>query len=251
MPYAFRTRFKKEIVAEFLPPARAARKQRVVIICDGAPTIPTTSSLVHFFSKKGLWAIYPRYRGAWESDGVFLRKSPHKDILDIIDELPRGFTSLWDGKRYYVKPDEIFIIANSFGGPAGILAARDPRVTKVVAISPVVDWQAPSKAEPINAHGFSLIQKTFGNGYRFGLREWKKLATGKFYNPARHAKEIDGSKLLIFHAHDDQSVRWNEVAKFAKQTGATLKLSKKGGHFSSKKIVPKYWKQISRFLKTP
>lgn len=250
MAWTLRTRFKKEIVAEFLPPARAAKRQRVVIICDGMPGMPTKSGLVEFFSKKGFWAIYPRYRGAWESDGVFLRRSPHEDVLDIIDELPRGFTSLWDGKRYRVKPDQIFIIASSFGGPAGILASRDPRVTKVVAISPVIDWRAPSKDEPLTWLG-EFVREAFGNGYRFGAREWAKLTTGKFYNPARHVREIDGSKILIFHARDDETVRSRESEIFARQTGATFKLFKKGGHLSARTIVPKYWKQISRFFKTP
>jgi len=243
-----RTRFAKEIVAEFLPPARAVKKQRVVIILDGMPSIPTKSSLVEFFSRKGFWAIYPRYRGAWESDGVFLRKSPEQDVIDIIDQLPRGFKSAWDGKTYRVQPDEIFLIAGSFGGPAGILASRDQRVTKVIAISPVVDWQAPSKAEPLDWLG-KVVRDAFGNGYRFGPREWKKLAGGKFYNPVRHAAEIDGEKLFIFHTRDDESVRAREVIQFAHATGATLKLFKTGGHLSTKHIVLKHWKQIAKFLR--
>ena len=89
----------------------------------------------------------------------------------------------------------------------------------------------------------------FGNGYRFGKKEAAKLRSGNFYSPLRHVKEIDGSKLLMFHAKDDESVRWNEVAKFAKATDATLKLLKKGGHLNSGKIVRKYWQQIGKFLK--
>ena len=248
MPYALRTRFAKEIVAEFLPPRRATKRQRVVITCDGAPSVPSKSSLLEFFSQKGFWAIHFRYRGTWESDGVFLREPPDKDVIDIIDSLPRGFISFWDGKKYRVQPDEIFIIASSFGGPAGILASRDPRVTKVICISPVVDWRAPSKAEPLDWMK-TFIQNAFGNGYRFGTAEWKKLASGTFYNPVRHIDEIDGSKLFIFHARDDESVRWNEVARFAQTTGAKLKLFNRGGHLSSKFIVAKYWPQIAKFFK--
>jgi alpha-beta hydrolase superfamily lysophospholipase len=243
MQHTLRRRFKKEIVAEYLPPARttrrrratgrATKRQRVMIILDGAPSIPTKSSLVHFFSRKGFLAIYPRFRGAWESDGVFLRKSPEQDVLDIIDSLPRG--------------SEIFIIAPSFGGPAGILASRDSRVVKVVCISPVVDWQAPSKAEPLPWLE-KFMHEAFGNGYRFGKNEWKKLSGGKFYNPMRHAAEIDGSKLLIFHARDDESVRSREVEKFARATGATLKLFKTGGHLSTVRTINRNWKQIKKFI---
>jgi len=150
-------------------------------------------------------------------------------------------------------PDEIIVIAASFGGPAGILASRDPRVKKVICISPVVDWQAPSKSEPLPWFK-KFIHDAFGNGYRFGSsanekRTWAKLASGKFYNPVRHTDEIDGSKLFIFHARDDESVRAREVVKFAHATGATLKLLKKGGHLSSSRIVPKYWPQIAKFLR--
>jgi dipeptidyl aminopeptidase/acylaminoacyl peptidase len=247
MAHTFRTRFAKDIVAEFLPPARMTKRQKAIIICGGMPGVPSKHGLVEFFSKKGFWAFYPRYRGSWESDGIFLRKSPERDVIDVIDALPKGFTSLWDGKKYKVIPDGIFLVAGSFGGPAGILASRDPRVKKVVAISPVVDWRAPSMAEPLDRLE-KFVHRAFGNGYRFGKREWSKLATGKFYSPVSHAKEIDGSKLLIFHAKDDESVRWNEVLEFARKTNAELKLFKKGGHLGSAHIVEKYWRQIAKFF---
>ncbi len=119
---------------------------------------------------------------------------------------------------------------------------------KVVAISPVVDWLAPSKAEPMDFF-MKFIREAFGNGYRFGKKEEMKLRNGNFYSPVRHGKEIDGSKLMIFHAKDDESVRWNEVRDFARETNAELKLFKKGGHLSSQHIVEKYWKQIVKFFK--
>jgi pimeloyl-ACP methyl ester carboxylesterase len=263
MPYALRTRFKKEIVAEFLPAIvkrrrgkKVSAKNRVVIILDGMPTIPSKRNLIDFFSRKGYWVFHPRYRGSWESDGKFLEKSPEQDVLDVIDGLSKGFQSLDydDHKKYRVMPDEIIVIASSFGGPAGILASRDPRVKKVICVSPVVDWQAPSKSEPLPWFK-KFVHDAFGNGYRFGSnaneeRTWKKLARGKFYNPVRHVAEIDGSKLLIFHARDDESVRAREVIEFTNATGAILKLLKKGGHLSSSRIIPKYWPQIAKFFRT-
>lgn len=262
MAYPLRTRFAREIVAEFLPPTRTTRgggkrstklaHTKVAIILDGAPSIPSKRALLKFLSRKGYWAFHPRYRGAWESDGVFLRRPLDEDVIDIIDELP---------KKCGARPDEIVLIASSFGGPAGILASRDPRVSKVVCISPVVDWRAPSKAEPLD-RAANFFREGFGNGYRFGTssnansaasktaahRAWRKLASGKFYNPAAHASEIDGSKIFIFHARDDQSVRAREVIAFARATGAQLKLFPRGGHLSSSRGVPKYWKQVKKFL---
>ncbi|MEK7212119.1 MAG: hypothetical protein AAB686_00385, partial [Patescibacteria group bacterium] len=90
--HTYRTRFKKEIVAEFLPPlGRKPKKNRVIILCGGHPGTPSKPQIVEFWAKKGYWVFNPRYRGSWESSGTFLKYSPEKDILDVIGELPKGF----------------------------------------------------------------------------------------------------------------------------------------------------------------
>ena len=63
-------------------------------------------------------------------------------------------------------------------------------------------------------------------------------------------KEVPGEKLLIYHAKDDESVRAREVVKFAKLTGAKLRLLRRGGHLSSPPIVFKHWPEIKKFFKS-
>ena len=111
-----RTRLTGKIVAEFLPPSRERKTQKVVILCDGMPSIPRKQSLSEFLATEGFWFIYPRYRGAWESGGEFLERSPHEDILDIIDDLPRGMEEVAFGRRFRLSPGKIFVIGGSFGG---------------------------------------------------------------------------------------------------------------------------------------
>lgn len=253
--YMLRTRFAKDIVAEFLPPSTArshsSHRTRVIILCDGMPTMPHAQAFAEWLSQKGFWVFCPRYRGSWESGGLFLKQSPEKDILDVIDGLSKGFTSLWDGKKFKLKPDEIFVIGTSFGGPAAILASRDARVKKIVAISPVVDWRALNKDGSVDAEE-RFVREAFGNGYRIDPHGYGKLKKGKFYSPAYCANEIDGAKLFIVHAKDDTTVRYREVAQFAaakKKEGAVFVALKKGGHLSSRATVEKYWKRISKFFK--
>jgi pimeloyl-ACP methyl ester carboxylesterase len=249
----FRARFKKQILAEFLPPARPRKTQRVILLCDGMPSIPRKQPLADFLSRKGYWVFYPRYRGAWESDGDFLARSPHEDALDVIAELPRGVKDIAFGRKFSPDPDEIFVIAGSFGGSAALLCSLDPRVKKVIANCPVVDWsilKQSEKAETSNPSYAAYIREAFGNGYRLSDRNWKKLHTGKFFNPADHAGEMDPTKILMFHAKDDPYVPWRSVANFAHQTGATLKLLKRGGHLRTEMIVQKYWPQIRRFFES-
>src|SRR5258706_15661385 len=112
----FRARFKKEIVCEFLPPERSGKKQKVVVLCDGMPSIPRKQGLAEFFAAKGYWVFYPRYRGAWESGGIFFERSPHQDILDVISGLQREFRELTFGKTFRVSAEDVFVVGGRFGG---------------------------------------------------------------------------------------------------------------------------------------
>ena len=246
-----RARFKRRIVAEFLSPARSPRQQRVIVLCDGMPSIPRKQPLMEFLAGKGYWVFFPRYWGAWESGGEFLERSPHLDILDVIDALPRGFRELAFGKRFQLKPEEIFVIGGSFGGAAAILASLDDRVKKVIANCPVVDWAIlpkAEKAETSNPSYAAYIREAFGHGYRLSDRNWRKLRSGKFYNPAYHEKEIDPEKVMMFHAKDDPNVPYKSVSNFAKRTGVKLNTLQKGGHVSTDWVVRKYWKRIEKFF---
>ena len=121
MPDMFRTRFKKEIVAEFLPPAHPARTKSSSFCAMACLRFLASNRWWDFSAGKGFWIIYPRYRGAWESGGEFLEKSPHRDILDILDELPTELEEIAFGRRFRLAPDQVFVIGGSFGGAAAIL----------------------------------------------------------------------------------------------------------------------------------
>lgn len=249
----FRTRFKKEIVAEFLPPARPRKKQRVILLCDGMPSMPRKQPLVEFLSQKGYWVFYPRWRGAWESGGQFLRLPPQQDLSDILDELPKGVRELAFGRRFPLKPAEIFVIGGSFGGAAALLASLDPRVNKVIANCPVVDWgiltQEQNK-ETSNPSYAAYIREAFGNGYRLTGRNWNKLRSGVFYNPAHHIRQLTPGKILIFHAQDDPYIPWRSVRDFAAAAGIKLRLLARGGHLRTELVVRSHWRLIERFFRS-
>ena len=247
----FRTRFKNEIVAEFLPPSRPRKKQKLILLCDGMPSIPSKQALSEFLSAKGFWVIYPRYRGAWESEGEFLANSPHEDILDVLDELPQELEDIAFGQRFRLLPDQILVIGGSFGGAAAILLSLDPRVQRAVATCPVVDWSildSAEKAETSKANYAEYIRQAFGKGYRLSDENWGKLRGGTFYNPWHHRREIDGSKVLMFHAKDDPNVPYARTKEFAEITGAKLKTLKHGGHISTAYITQRYWQEIKSFF---
>lgn len=212
------------------------------------PGVPKHKEAMQFWSARGFWTFFPRYRGTWESDGEFLKHSPEKDVLDIIDALPKGFSDLWSEKEFKITSPKIFIIGGSFGGPAAILASRDKRVIKAVGISPVIDWRADAPDEPMDKLG-RHIPKAFGQTYRFSPKNWARLSRGEFYNPIDEMGTIDGSKLLLFHAKDDRVVPFGPTKKFVKQTGANLITFPRGGHFgSSDSLLAKFSKPIQAFF---
>lgn len=240
----FHTYFKKEIFSDFIIPVKPS--QKVAIICSGAPAVPSKKTLMEFLAKKGWWAFHIRYRGTWESRGTFLKQSPHQDVLDVIDELSKGFTELWTKQRYKINPKKILVTGSSFGGPAVILASQDPRVTIGVAFSPVVDWKAPSPDEPRKKFE-KFMRDAYGTVYRNA--QWEKLGKDGFYQPID--QKISGSKLMIIHAKDDRIVRLKEVREFAKKTKSHFVLLNTGGHLSSSNIMrPAIWKKVDKFLRS-
>ena len=245
----FRTRFGG-IVCEFAPPRRTVKNTKIIIFAAGLPSSPSQKNFLELWSKKGYWVFFPRYRGAWESSGQLLKNSPDKDILDVLDGLSKGFKDIFTGRKFNVRPQRVYIFGTSFGGPAAILASRDKRIDKVVALSPVVDWSTESPEEPLDFL-YKVIKDGFGKGYRISKRNWSKLKRGNFYNPARHMGELNPEKIFIIHARDDRIVLYKHVAKFAKKLGCKFKTYRTGGHLRASRLIrPALHREIARFLQS-
>jgi esterase/lipase len=248
-----RTRFAKDIVCEFLPPTRKVKKDKVIIFAMGLVSNPFKRRLAQYYADRGFWFFVPRYRGVWESSGKFLAKEPTVDIKDAIDGIYKGFIDLpYSGllkpKRYSFSKPEIHLIGSSFGGPATLFLSKDPRVKKVICKSPVVDNTKDTRVERLAWFG-PFIRRAYGEAVRFSDNDWKKLSNGKFYNPATRSAEVDGSKVMIFHAKDDDIVSYKPVEAFAKKVGATLITSAKGGHYSADFLMkPSVAKKIIHFF---
>ena len=185
--------------------------------------------------------------GEW---GQFLRMSPEKDVIDVVNALVRSkkIISLWDEREYIFSAKEIFLCGVSFGGTAVLLAANHPKVKKVIAISPVTDWRVESKIEKLSWMKEAL-RESFGEAYRYKSADWDKLARGGFFNPIEKVKELPGKKIFILHAEDDLSVPVRTVKAFVKKTRSTFWLRKRGGHFSLAETTRlRTYRRLKKFL---
>lgn len=250
----YRVRLRNGILAEFLPPERPRRRERLILLCDGMPSVPRKQPLAAFLAERGFWVLYPRWRGAWESGGRLLEISPERDLSEILDELPRGLRECAFGERFHPRPAQVFVIGGSFGGAAAILSTLDRRVTRAVANCPVVDWAILDEEqgrETSNPSYAAWIRDAFGAGYRLSQRNWDKLRGGRFYSPVHHAAALDPRKILMYHAQDDPFVPWRTVRGFADRTGIRLRLFRRGGHLSTDTVVRRYWAEIEAFFTAP
>ncbi len=256
--YTLRTRFGKDIVAEFMPPASYWRrkkgkvyKDKVIILADGMPTVPSKRGLMGFLSKKGYWVFYPRYRGSWESSGVLFARSPHEDICDVYSALLHGrITELWDKEKFQIHPADLTLIGSSFGGAAALIAGGYIKVSRTIAISPLVDWTKKGKTEPVHVFAEST-ERSFGRAYRISKSGWKKILSGNFFNPIRYTAVLQGKKICIIHAKDDDVVAVAPVVMFARSIKATTYIDRTGGHMGLSTIMkPKHWKRVNKFLKS-
>ncbi len=246
-----RTRIGKDIIADFvIPPTTTLRKKgRVAIIAKGVPSMPGASEFLTFLATQGFYAILPRYRGTWESSGMFLKREPTEDIKEVLDALEKPFVSLYEKKAHaFPKNPKVYLLVGSFGGPSGFFLSSDPRVNAVFAYSPVVDWRKETKVEPLDR--FVLDTKmAFGEGYRFAKNGLDKLKTGAFYNPVMARERIVPEKVHIFHAKDDTIVAYEPVEKFAQKIGAHMTSYPKGGHGGASSLMePRTWKKVMRVI---
>lgn len=232
-----------KVMIEFLAPKQ--QTGRVVILCDGMPSMPGKKTMVKWFAKQGYFTINLRYRGTWESGGEFLGHDPVQDVIDVIEALSKPITGAWSGEEVQVNAAEIFVVGASFGGTAALLSSLDSRVKKVIAIAPVVDWTAPSESEPMDWLE-QVIINGYGEAYRFTHENWKRLERGELFQPVQHLKEFDPKKVFIIHAQDDTVIPLPSVETFAHSIGCQFMKRKKGGHLSSS--VLRRWR-VTRVMK--
>ena len=250
-----RTRFG-DIVCEYMAPLTKSRK--VVILAAGMPGYPGGSGkAIRTFAERGYWVFVPRYAGSWESSGKFLAHAPTDDVLAVVRGLSKGFTDIWSGKKLAIANPSVFVIGASFGGAAAILASRDRQVKKAVALSPVIDWKMQDQTTEPVAFMAKFVHAAFGSAYRGDVSVWKKLSSGKFYNPLHELSQCGmsdiphwGKKLMIVHAKDDEVVPFTPAKGFAEEVGARFEPLSRGGHFGvSSALKPHLWRRIEPFLR--
>lgn len=217
-----------DIVFEFLPAKISS--ERFVILCEGMPSIPSRRELMQSLSDFGWNVLYPRYRGTWESPGNFLEQSPRGDIQQLCDVLVDGL----DVRHKMYRAERISIIGSSFGGGVALTLADHPNVSRVIALSPIVDFKA---SEPI-LHSLKLfLQNMYPGAYRFSEQDWARMSDGELLQPINHMDSDTVKKIHLFGGGLDPEILIGDLRAFSKRVNVPLVVYPEQSHLSFSKLT--------------
>lgn len=193
-----------KIVGQLYLPEGREPPYPAVILCHGIPsgTVDPTDGgyplLARTISEAGLAAYTFRFRGSGESDGNFDLAGWDRDLkaaIDYLYSLPEI-----DKKR-------IALVGFSAGAALSIYrAAKDKRVSAVVACAAPADFRSISDAEnpsePVNY--FRRVGIIRDPDFPPSIEDW--LNSFREINPLKVVNEISPRPLLLVHAIGDSVV---------------------------------------------
>lgn len=239
-----------EIIFEFTSPQKSSRG--IIIICDGLPSVPNRKELMIMLANNGFTSIFPRYKGTWESDGEFLKETPVKDIEEVLRVIKkREITELYYNRKIKLPNQPVHLLGSSFGASVALALAGNKNISKIVALSAIVDFKEHNKTK--NEEDLVLvgefIRRAFGEGYRFNNKQWNEMVKGNLFNPPQKINQETANNILIGYGKLDSQVNYKKIEKYI----SINKINKiifelNGGHMTFSKLPIKIWDEIIMWL---
>lgn len=212
-----------------------------IILCEGIPAVPERTRLMSTLSHAGFDVLLPRYKGSWESPGVFLSQSPALDIRLVCSSLTKGIPV---GART-IKSKKIILIGSSFGGAVAIGASDHPAVTRVIALSPIIDFPSlHGSLETLPAY----LKKYFPGAYRFTDRGWKTLMAGDLIKPSQSLHSRYAAKIWLFAGANDETIPFEHYEQVPQKLRKRTNLYTNVGHISFSKLQGEILDDVLKLL---
>ena len=230
------------------------RSADAIILLPGFPSGNDFNDLISFFYEKGYHVFVPRYRGTYQSTGVFLSKNPIEDMSFFLDNLEMGSAkSVWDMKKENFKINKKILVSGSFGGAIALgLAAKSGKISHIILQAPVWDFEAHN-AEG-NEQDFEktteFVRNSYKNCYRFRFKSLKKKL-GKFeeLGPEYYLPRVKQIPILVMHDPNDKEVLLRHTKENMNSLERGTYLEHYLGHKLTRDILTAYWKDIDKFIK--
>lgn len=178
---------------------------KLAIIASGCPSDYDEREMIYFLNIRGYDVINFHYTATGKSKGIKFCLPQH-DIIDIVNHYKKDY-------------EQIFVIGNSYGGYAALALDRNTlsKITKIIAISPVVDFQQVQSIE------------TLPNYLATHQPGWYRFKEQQFSNFIQDFPQINDDYLdraTILHGEFDEQIKLDTIKNFCQTSKANLKILK-------------------------
>ena len=225
-----------------------------IIILPSFPSGNDFSDVISFFFEKGYHVFVPRYRGSYQSAGVFLSKNPVDDMVYFLQNLEEGSAkNMWDMKKENFRINKKILVGQSFSGAIALgVAAKYGKIDHVMLQAPVWDFKVHNSEgnEQDLEKTSDFVKSAYKNCYRFRFKNMtKKLLKFEELNPAYYLPRVKKTPVLIMHDPNDKVVALKHTNEMIHLLGRGTYLEHHFGHKLSRDIMSAYWKDIDKFIK--
>ncbi len=229
------------------------RKADAVVILPGFPSGNDFTDLISFFFEKGYHVFVPRYRGSYQSSGIFMSKNPVEDLMFFVEHLKSGEAkSLWDMNKETFVINKLILVGGSFSGAIACgLAAKYPVFSHLILHAPVWDFREHNAAgdEQDLENMTEFVKNAYKNCYRFKFKSIrKKLEKFDDLKPQYYIPKLD-LPVLIMHDPNDKVVSFRNTKKYLGMIPQATYLEHYFGHKFGTDLLSAFWKDVDKFVK--
>lgn len=228
----------KKISFKYAIPEEKFRNKALVVLA-GIPGEPKTYPYIDNLVTQGYAIFYPQIEGTWDSEGVFLDRSPAESIDEFIEYLYSG--AELNGK--YFKANQVNVISSSFGGAVALSLKDKAYLKKICALSPVVSFRQVKGIETLNAY----IQEKYAANYRYKREGWDKLIGDQILSPLK-LTTLPPHKIMLVAGKEDKQININDLAEYSKKYSIQNFLIIDNGHLTPSRIDEALLSKIIEFF---
>lgn len=190
-------------------------------------------------TRQGWSILVMDYPGVRDSDGEFSPANALAATRKALAFLRKGkATDAWTRQPLAWECDDIAVCGVSFGGAVALTLAAGSDVRRVLAVSPVVDWNEEL------GESDAQIKRILGSALPHTVRLSKDWSDWSAVQPADHLRALAAKDVFIVSAKDDDVVPAAQGAWLADKTGAHLTLLAEGGHVGAGDVPLRVWKRF-------
>lgn len=225
-----------------------------IILLPGFPSGNEFNEMISFFFEKGYHVFVPRYRGSYQSNGIFLSKNPVDDMIGFLTNLEEGTAkNLWDVKKENFKINKKILVGGSFSGAIALgVAAKYEKIDHIILQAPVWDFKVHNvEGDEQNIEKLTeFVRNAYKNCYRFKFKGLtKKLLKFEELNPAYYLPKVKKTPILVMHDPNDKVVSIRHTNEMMPLLGRGTFLEHHFGHKLERDIFSTFWKDIDKFIK--